>query len=307
MGSCENKLDMIFSPLTKKSNLKVVDKFDVETIIDLYKNQINIDVTRYFRDLEEISLFKCLDSGYLFYAPFFIIGDDKFYEELSANRINYYSERWEHKKALTFLNKKDQILEIGTGFGAFIKLLHKNEIFKISGLELNSLAVLNCVQNGLNVKSKLIEEEALEKQEFYDVVCSFQVLEHIVEVHEFIESSLKVLKKGGKLMIGVPNNNPYIFISDKWHTLNLPPHHAGLWNQKSLKALEEIFQLKLINIEYEPLENTYDYFLQVQISNAGRFKKMILRNINKRAPNFLKFFYCNIVKGRNVLAIFTKK
>ncbi|OOG62331.1 bifunctional 2-polyprenyl-6-hydroxyphenol methylase/3-demethylubiquinol 3-O-methyltransferase UbiG [Flavobacterium sp. A45] len=306
MGSKKNKLGDFLSPLTKSNKLEIIETFDVAIIIELYKRQVNIDVSRYFNELEEISLIKCVETGYLFYAPFSVVGDDRFYEELSTTRTNYYSERWEHKKIIEFLTEKDKILEIGSGFGAFIKLLHENKIFDIKGLELNKLAVAECVSSGLNVEAKLIEEEALTKFEYYTVVCSFQVLEHITGVYEFIESSLKTLKKDGKLIIGVPNNNPYIFISDKWHTFNLPPHHAGLWNKNSLKSLEKIFPIKLANLEHEPLENTYDYFLNIQILNANYFKKTFLKGLNKITPNLLKFFYCSFVKGRNVLAVFVK-
>ena len=72
-------------------------------------------------------------------------------------------------------------------------------------------------------------------------------------MHDFIKDSLLALKPNGKLIIGVPNNNPFLFVNDKYHTLNLPPHHAGLWNKKSLKSLEQIFNIELVSLQYEPL------------------------------------------------------
>ncbi len=306
MGNKKGKLDKVVSPLTKSDNLDVIHTFEVQKLVELYKNEINIDVARYFGKLKTVSLLRCNDTGYLFYVPFSVIGDDKFYKELSSIRTNYYSERWEHIKALQFLNKEDKILEIGSGFGAFIKLLQEKEIYNVKGLELNPLAVSKCIDEKLNVEERLIEEEAFTKIEYYDVVCYFQVLEHITAVHEFIESSLKTLKKGGKLFIGVPNNNPYLFVSDKWHTLNLPPHHAGLWNKKALKSLEKIFAVQLKKLEYEPLANSYEYFFKIQTENANYFKKIILKTFHKIAPNLLKRSYCQFVNGRNVLAVFEK-
>lgn len=307
MGSKKGKLEKVVSPLTKSTNIEIIDTFEVAKIVELYKLQINLDVSRYFNGLSEISLLKCNITGYLFYAPFSIVGDDSFYEELSSTRINYYSERWEHKKVLQFLKKRDTVLEIGSGFGAFIKLLQRNEICNVKGLELNPLAVSKCKEDGINVENKLIEDEAITKTEYYDVVCCFQVLEHITLVHEFLESSLKTLKRGGKLIIGVPNNNPYLFISDKWHTLNLPPHHAGLWNKKSLKSLERIFSIKLEKLEYEPLSYSYDYFFKIQLENANLFKRMILNIFNEIAPNLVKKLFCKFINGRNVLGVFVKE
>ena len=188
-----------------------------------------------------------------------------------------------------------------------MELLQKNGIFDVKGLELNPNAVKKCKEKGLNVENNLIENEAFTNIEYYDSVCHFQVLEHIFSVNEFIGASLKTLKKGGKLIIGVPNNNPFLFISDKWHILNLPPHHAGLWNEKSLESLEKVFPIKLKKIEFEPLVNSYDYFIKIQTDNAKYLKRLILKALVRVAPKLLKYFYCKLVNGRNVLAVFVKQ
>lgn len=302
----ESENHQIVCPLSKSQNINKILEIDSALIINKYKNEINIDVNRFFKDYNSISLYKCLDCGYKFYYPFTSIGDKDFYEDLSKNRPNYYSNRWEHRKALKFIESDKMVLEIGSGFGAFLKLLIENKI-EAKGLELNSHAVLKCLEEGLDVKQKLIQEEAETSKSVYDVVCSFQVLEHIKDVHSFIEASIEVLNKNGKLIIGVPNNNPFLFINDKYHTLNLPPHHAGLWDKNSLKALEKIFSLKLVNIEFEPLEVSYDYFLNHQINNTSNILlKKILIYLKKIMPRLLKKLICHFVNGRNVLAIFIK-
>jgi len=301
-----DKIYQIVSPLTKSPNIKKILEIDSTLIINKYKTEINIDVNRFFKEFKSISLYKCNDTGYKFYYPFTSIGDKEFYEDLSKNRPNYYSNRWEHKKALKFIESDKSVLEIGSGFGAFLKFLKENKI-EAKGLELNPHAVLKCLEEGLDVKQKLIQEEAEISINGYDVVCSFQVLEHITEVHSFIESSIEVIKKNGKLIIGVPNNNPFLFINDKYHTLNLPPHHAGLWDKNSLKSLEKLFSLKLMNIEFEPLEVSYSYFINHQIRNASNiFLKKILYLFNKLMPILLKKLICRFIKGRNVIVIYKK-
>lgn len=298
--------EKILSPLTLSEKVREIETFDVNQIIDNYL-KINVNVSNYFKNLNVVSLYECIETGYRFYHPFTTIGDDVFYEDLSQNRPNYYSSRWEHKRALNFIDKRDLILEIGSGFGLFIEFLNSNSINNVTGLELNPLAVKKCQELGLNVNQILIQEQAINYFETYDVVCYFQVLEHITEVKSFIQSSLDTLKKGGRLIIGVPNNNPYIFISDKFHTLNLPPHHAGLWNKKSLKALEKKFPVLLEKLEFEPLENTYDYFLQVQIENATFIKKKIIKTLKRFFPKTLKYVCCRLFNGRNILVVFTKQ
>jgi 2-polyprenyl-3-methyl-5-hydroxy-6-metoxy-1,4-benzoquinol methylase len=70
----------------------------------------------------------------------------------------------------------------------------------------------------------------------YDAVCLFQVLEHMHDISGFFKHVRAFIKPQGKLIISVPNNNPYLYVNDKLHTLNLPPHHMGLWTGSSLTA-----------------------------------------------------------------------
>tara|TARA_R100000935_G_C2788782_1_gene145030 strand:- start:64 stop:960 length:897 start_codon:yes stop_codon:yes gene_type:complete len=290
--------------VAKNGTVTFVENFKTGEIVDRYKS-IDLDVSRFFSE-DDIQLYKCDLTGYRFYYPFKTIGDAKFYEDLSISRKNYYSERWEHSKALQFIEKKDNVLEVGSGFGAFLKLLKVKSI-EGNGLELNIIAVNNCKNQGLKVENKLIQDEALVNAGKYDVVSYFQVLEHITEVGLFIQASIDVLKVGGKLIIGVPNNNPYLFVNDRMHTLNLPPHHAGLWNEESFENLQKIFPLKLVHLEFEPLEVTYSEFIE-QWTNNQKNKSIqkaisVMRN---KMPQILKKFCCKFINGRNIFVVFEK-
>lgn len=297
--------EKIFSPLKPgNDNTKLIERFQSDVIIENYKKS-NLEVKRFFNS-KNISLYECVDTGYRFYYPYSAIGDAKFYEDLSKNRINYYSERWEHRSALHFINKNDNVLEIGSGFGLFLKML-KSKNIKFKGLELNPHAVLTCMADGLDVEQKFVQELSKDSNEQFDTVCFFQVLEHITEVHDFLKSSIKTLKTGGKLIVGVPNNNPFLFKYDKYHTLNLPPHHAGLWNRKSLSSLENIFPLKLETMLFEPLNESYNYYLKILLNQSNnRGEKNFFRVLNKVSPRLLKKFICKYHNGRNVLAVFSK-
>ncbi|GHC60014.1 class I SAM-dependent methyltransferase [Ulvibacter litoralis] len=296
--------EVIYSPLVPSSvNVKFIETFESDKIISNYQ-KIGIDVERFF-DEKGVSLYECLETSYRFYYPYSTIGDAAFYEDLSAKRQNYYSNRWEHGVTLKYLDTTDSVLEIGSGFGAFLDRLKARDI-KSKGLELNPLAVKECVKKGLNVTEKLVQQEAKEAINKYSVVCCFQVLEHITGVNDFIAASVSLLDKKGRMIIGVPNNNPYLFINDKFHTLNLPPHHAGLWNGKSLKSLERVFPLKLISLEFEPLKVSYSDFLTFHLNNANCLVRTVLKLSNKLAPNILKKILCKFIKGRNVLAVFEK-
>ncbi|MBK8494193.1 MAG: methyltransferase domain-containing protein [Chitinophagaceae bacterium] len=299
----------IKSPVTYSSNITRIRSFDVEKIKALYLEETRVDVSRFFNGLTEIELYRCNDTGYRFYFPFTIYGDDKFYQDLHELNSWYYQDnRWEHPLALSYLKPADKILEIGSGDGFFIKLCKKNNINDIKGLELNTAAAAKATQEGNSIINETIQDHCVQHAGEYDVVCNFQVLEHIVDIRSFMESSLAVLKKGGKMIIAVPNNNPYLFEWDDYHTLNLPPHHAGLWNKETFKKLETVFGIKNIHAHTEPLGEMKHWFA-VKINHLKKtspLKALLLSLI----PGFMYKSYIKnnraTIEGRNILMVFEK-
>jgi 2-polyprenyl-3-methyl-5-hydroxy-6-metoxy-1,4-benzoquinol methylase len=240
------------SPVTKKNNTSLAATFLSKDIIHLYKDQLAMDVSRFFTNKKHFYLYRDDDTGYRFYYPEGLDGDGKFYEALQ-NRLGedyYHTWKFENQLAYDEIKQGDKVLDIGCGIGNFLSRANEktNEVY---GLELNEKAVGECRKRGLTVFNELIQEHSATRENFYDVVCMFQVLEHVYEVKDFLEASLKVLKPGGKIIIGVPNNEPYFLGYDKYCTLNLPPHHMGLWNKKVFHNLSGLFNLKILKTEYD--------------------------------------------------------
>ena len=87
----------------------------------------------------------------------------------------------------------------------------------------------------------------------YDMVSSFQVLEHVADVKPFLEAKIAMVKPGGLMVISVPNNDAFIRLDPNF-VLNAPPHHVGLWRRASLEAIGKLYGLEIIHIEREPLQ-----------------------------------------------------
>jgi 2-polyprenyl-3-methyl-5-hydroxy-6-metoxy-1,4-benzoquinol methylase len=154
----------------------------------------------------------------------------------------------------------------------------------------------------------LLEDHAIENENKYDVVCSFQVLEHIANPRSYLINSLKVLKDGGKLIIAVPNNNPYIFKHDILHTLNLPPHHAGLWNKESFENIPKFFPLELVAAIIEPLSEYKEWF-QVQVEylkNQKHFSGTLLSMLPRPLYKGILRLFRKSIEGRNIIVVFSK-
>ncbi|MEO6547801.1 MAG: class I SAM-dependent methyltransferase [Ferruginibacter sp.] len=296
------------SPVTYSFNTSLVKSFEVETIKQQYLNEVNVDTSRFFEGLTNIQLYNCNDTGYRFYSPDGIWGDGSFYEELQKNNSWYYAkERWEHKIAIGRLKTTDKVLEIGCGDGVFLDIMKNKGIRDIEAIELNELAVNELRIKGFSAYNETIESFARHNQEKYDVVCFFQVLEHIYDIKSFLEAALSTLKKGGKMMIAVPHNNPYLLRYDINHTLNLPPHHAGLWNQQAFEKLPGFFEMEVSYITIMPLTE-YKMWYRIQRNYYKRTNR-INYYLMSLVPRPVYKIFLSIFKqpGRYILAEFIKK
>jgi 2-polyprenyl-3-methyl-5-hydroxy-6-metoxy-1,4-benzoquinol methylase len=289
----------ILSPITQRENIKLLEKIPKDKIINGYKG-FNTNVEKFFRHIDYIELYECLDTGYQFFYPFDICGDDNFYQDLSKFDWYYMENKWEFDDAIANISEGMSVIEIGSGRGYFLKKL-KDKSINAVGLELNTEAVEISNRNNLTVYNEDLEVFAQKYPNKYDFVCSFQVLEHIPNVKKFLDSAIKLLKKNGVLYISVPNNLSFIKENDNdW--LNMPPHHMGKWTANSLKKLTHFFDLELVKINYEPLaEYHYNYFLS--ILNSKIDPNLGLAN------NFAYFFINKDIKfvGHTMSAIFKRK
>ena len=293
-GESPSKFQQMDLPKMTKSN-RVVSPFDANVdavfrqqissgIVKAAYQRIGLDVDRFFRDIDDIDIYECPLTKYRFYYPYSLRGDDSFYEDLQRVQSKYYlSDKLEYDLALEKLGDCFAVLEIGCGDGKFLQKL-KDAGINGFGLEFNDLAVQKCLSEGLQVKKESIESFAESNREKFDAVVLFQVLEHISDISPFIEAALSCVRKGGKLIFAVPDNSPYYKNFRIYLTLNLPPHHMGLWNAESFKNLEKMFDVTLESIQYDDDYSSfpnYVYFLgDLLVSPFGAaYGNFLLRNL----------------------------
>lgn len=237
------------SPITGTHNVTVFDTILTSDIIRLYREQEQIGVSRFFLGVDEVSILECGDTGYRFYYPFTVVGDERFYQELASIRNHVgleYDRDWseDHEFALENICENERVLEVGCNTGKFLERA-REKTKHVIGLEFNSEAAAVARGKGLNISNLDIAILATNEPEGFDVICAFQVLEHIPNAGEFLRACLKALKPGGKLIFSVPNNEPYFQRFSKYEVLNLPPHHMGLWNYDTFRQAARFFDLAL--------------------------------------------------------------
>lgn len=297
------------SPITENYNVRIEKNIETKEIIASYGNTVGIDVSPYFKGVSQVKLYKCQETGYRFFFPFNISGNGEFYQTLQQNDWYYMPWKWEHQKTLELLQPGMKVLEVGCATGDFLNVLKEERASEVVGLELNRAAAEQAIVKGLNVVIESVEEHSAKNDSSYDLVCSFQVLEHISEIKSFLDAQISCLRKGGKLIICVPNNDSFI----KWEqggALNFPPHHMGWWGRKSLESLSSIFNIELNEIIYEPLQ-TYHFGWYTKLWVRRYLKLKILRSVFYRLKLIhLLNIYLRIrrlkINGHSVLAIYTK-
>jgi 2-polyprenyl-3-methyl-5-hydroxy-6-metoxy-1,4-benzoquinol methylase len=308
--------EKVFSPFATDLEAILKNRISSKLIIKIY-GKYGINVERFFSNVENVGIYECPLTKYRFYYPPSVIGDDIFYEELQAMENGYYiEERSEYEIALNKLEKGDKVLEVGCGDGRFLEKLKQKNIEAV-GLEFNNSAVKKCRSKGLNVQKESIETFALRNPGKFDAVVLFQVLEHIYDVSTFIQGLLACLKKEGQLIIGVPDNSPYHKNFRIHLTLNLPPHHMGLWNAESFKNLEKVFDVSLISTEYDDTYSSfpsYVYFFGDLLLTRYEtiYNNDLLRNLfivlltPYTLPVALKMKFASELKPHSIIATFTK-
>jgi 2-polyprenyl-3-methyl-5-hydroxy-6-metoxy-1,4-benzoquinol methylase len=258
----------IRSPLTGKTNVSFVESIDVAELTKAYNKNLGIDITSEVKDVKEVNLYRCKDTDLLFFYPS-LTGSGLFYQKLQ-NFPWYYSDyKYEFYFVKKLIKSSDSVLEIGCGNCAFAKIIDVKEYV---GLELNEKAQQLAVSKGFNVLRESLEEHSKHRNQHYDVVCSFQVLEHIENVYSFIEASITCLKKDGLLVFSVPNNDSFLSLLTN-DILNMPPHHITRWSNKSLKFVAECFDLELVTIEQEKLANIHkrQYISTIIVNRIRKF------------------------------------
>ena len=111
-SSC-NWPKFVKSPLTGK-DAPLVRGIQSSRLVNGYRQSYGYDATSYFKDLPTVGLYQC-DTGYCFYYPFSIAGDESLYRCLERFDWNYKQNKWEYDAALPFIQNGDRILDVGCG------------------------------------------------------------------------------------------------------------------------------------------------------------------------------------------------
>ncbi|MBE6105752.1 bifunctional 2-polyprenyl-6-hydroxyphenol methylase/3-demethylubiquinol 3-O-methyltransferase UbiG [Anaerovibrio lipolyticus] len=213
----------------------------VDNIVLRYKKMYKIDTSKFFTT-EKLELRQCVDCRMEYY-PYGQEGDADFYEAFSRRDGYYVQDKYEYKWLLRKICEinPQSILEIGCGEGYFLD--HLKDSFEVRATEHNPAAIEI-------LKSKGIELD--EDGKTYDLICSFQVMEHVKEIGDFLNWLMGKLNPQGYFFCAVPNPDSTL-IQEVFQPIDMPPHHMNHIHKETLYKLSELFSMEVIDYFAEPL------------------------------------------------------
>ncbi|MBI5492389.1 MAG: class I SAM-dependent methyltransferase [Deltaproteobacteria bacterium] len=266
-------------PLCNSGSVASIESVKVSELAELYSQMLGRSIIEEFSGHNEFGFFLCGGCDLRFFHPA-VTGSEGFYESLQKFDWYYLEDKDEYEFARRYVPENSCVLEIGCGKGAFAK---KIDTGNYTGLEFSSKAREMGESAGIRILNETVQAHAVKNAGRYDVVCSFQVLEHIADVSAFLGSSIECLAPGGRYIISVPSADSFISSATN-ATLNLPPHHVTHWSDKSLCSIASIFDLKMVELYHDKLADIHSRWYSItmaqQMLNAIFRKKKKLIDLS---------------------------
>jgi SAM-dependent methyltransferase len=192
----------------------------------------------------------------------FISADADIYSLIYYTDTIYPAIKWEYVVSfesidnyLKTISGPVSLIEIGAGNGSFIKEIQARQpgISPIYATEYSEAGVKAIESLDIQCFRKdFIDLDKYEIPGTINLICLFQVLEHMTSIHEFFKHLNKLTTPGARLYISVPNYLQRRFFDRLGYFYDLPPVHVGRYNPKCLAELSDQYGWHLIEHRIQP-------------------------------------------------------
>jgi len=216
------------------------------------------------------------------------------------------------------ISKKESILEVGSGHSLLLNYLIIND-YNIIGIEPYSegfesfkkmISIIEKIIDDKATKPERIKLEDYKPDNNFDIILSDNVIEHVDNWQNFIGAKLKILNKGGRIIMYLPNymfpfelhflipiiinkNITSYFYKNRINNFEIKNNCVGLWNSLNFVKFKYIkYELKKYKVNYVI---DYDYtfsILKHHIRNRKKKLNDVKQNYNK---GILFYFFYTIL------------
>lgn len=200
-----------------------------------YAIELGLSVATVVACRECTLLFKSTRPSATYLDQLYAESTESYLESIAENGVEY---REDFRVARQMLHdafpKGGSILDVGCASGFFLESLGQN--WNRHGVELFRLAVERSRSRpGIDVHESDLASVAFPKESF-DVICSFDVIEHLPNPLPIFQEARRILKPGGWLLLGTGNSGSLAarMAGSRWTYLCIP-EHISFFNPRSLK------------------------------------------------------------------------
>ncbi len=189
-----------------------------------------------------------VENNQIIFDKYTIRGNQNWEEMMTKNprSFNAYQQaRYEWILRLVGEIKQKKVLDLGSGGGSLTYLLAKSGA-EVIGAEYDELGIKYARENLQNVsKDKNLNYQFVQASaynlpfpdDFFDVVVSCEVIEHLAEPEKMLKEMKRVLRSGGKFVLTTPYRLTE-FPQDHNHVREYFPEELRVLLEKYFKAVE---------------------------------------------------------------------
>lgn len=194
----------------------------------------------------------------------------------------------DYEKRIDFLveNNARKVLDVGCASGSFVHHAKRRGMVAV-GVDLDKDSIKFGTQNGLDLRHGKLGDMKFRKGEF-DAVNLGDIMEHVKDPEGFLKECLRVLKKGGVLVVSTPNTNSMFPKVTRWVYEKMgimwshptPPYHLFDFSDENLRQVLERNGVEVLGIDYKKIPLSYviyhtGYFDRLRKKIKGTSKKGI--------------------------------
>lgn len=254
------------------------------------KTKIHLHLKDEFLSKENFQIHECLNCGLLFTEPRPTkerIGEyyksEEYYSH-QENKKGLIPKIYENVKAINLKAKykmatkgleKGIILDIGCGVGDFLHMMEQNG-WETIGIE-PSAEAKDIARKRMKAKLLSPEEITNLKEESLDLITMWHVLEHVDDLKSEVQHLYRLLKRGGRLVLALPNFQSFDaqYYKQFWAAYDVPRH----LNHFCRKSIDKIFSNSVLRLKQTDKLIWDAYYISYMSEKYQKHKLPLIRGI----------------------------
>lgn len=191
----------------------------------------------------DFTVIQCKSCGFGYLAKYptvyeakKIYSSDYFHNKKSEEYI--HDALYKFRYLTKYIKKDSRVLDYGCGVGDFIKACVEDNI-SVVGYDISAHAA-QFVKDTYKVDAFSGEVDgALFPRDHFDVIVSFDVIEHIVDFEKILDYFQRWLKPGGILIMTTPDMNSWDakILGRRWYGFKKFPEHINYFSHESISQI----------------------------------------------------------------------